>query len=217
MPEAPKFMLLRAVLVGVSPIIARVLSVPDSLSLEELHEVMLLLLGWESHHFYSFRVHGQEISRRYWLRRRRLKEFDLRRREKLLYTYSSLDLWEWEFRVLDVEPAPSEEVWPRCLSGRGAAPPEDLGGPQAYMQFLDQERYYLPVAVPELAELAFERMAFVLARQEDRDLLKDALKMGLERSAQRLAKHAGFEPDRFSLQEANDRLALFQARRRAYL
>jgi hypothetical protein len=90
MPEAPKSLLLRVVLVGVSPIVARVLSVPDSLSLEELHEVMLLLLGWESHHFYSFRVHGQEISRRFWLRRRRLKEFDLRRREKLLYTYSSV-------------------------------------------------------------------------------------------------------------------------------
>ena len=49
MPEAPKSLLLRAVLVGLSPIVARVLSVPDSLSLEELHEVMLLLLGWESH------------------------------------------------------------------------------------------------------------------------------------------------------------------------
>jgi hypothetical protein len=58
-----------------------------------MREVMLLLLGWESHDYYSFRVHGQEISRRFWLRRRRLKEFDLRRREKLLYTYSSLDQW----------------------------------------------------------------------------------------------------------------------------
>lgn len=60
MAEAPKSVLLRAVLVGVSPIVARVAAVPDSLSLEELHEVMLLLLGWERHHFYTFRVHGQE-------------------------------------------------------------------------------------------------------------------------------------------------------------
>jgi hypothetical protein len=66
---------------------------------------------------------------------------------------------------------PSEKVWPCCLSGRGAALPEDLGGAQAYMQFLDQERYYLPVAVPELVELALERMASVQPKQEDRDLL----------------------------------------------
>jgi hypothetical protein len=61
MPEAQKSLLVRAVLGDVSPIVARVLTVPDSLSLEELLEVMLLLLGWESHHFYSFGVHGQEI------------------------------------------------------------------------------------------------------------------------------------------------------------
>jgi hypothetical protein len=82
------------------------------------------------------------------------------------------------------------------------------------MQFLDQQKYYLPMAVPELAEKAFERLASVLPDQDDRDLLREAVDKGLERSAQRLVQCAEFEPDRFSLQEANDRLALFHARGR---
>jgi hypothetical protein len=77
------------------------------------------------------------------------------------------------------------------------------------------EKYYLPVAVPELAEMAFQRMAAVLPDQDDRDLLKEALEKGLERSAQRLTQYAEFEPDRFSLRETNDRLARFHARGRA--
>jgi hypothetical protein len=133
-------------------------AVPDDLALEELHEVLQLKLGWEEHPFYSFRIHGQEITQRRQLRRRRLHEFRLRRREKFLYTYSWGDLREWEIRVLDVEPSLAEDPRPRCLAGRGAAPPEDLGGPRAYMHFLDQEKYYLPVAVPELADIAFERL-----------------------------------------------------------
>src|SRR6266436_9195812 len=52
-------------------------------------------------------------------RTRLLREFQLRRREKFLYTYDFLDLWEWEIRVLDIE-AGSAEAWrPRCL-GRDA-------------------------------------------------------------------------------------------------
>jgi hypothetical protein len=43
---------------------------------------------------FHFTTDGQEISRRRHLRARLLREFQLRRREKFLYTYDSLDLWE---------------------------------------------------------------------------------------------------------------------------
>ena len=54
----------RIVLLKVSPLVARLVSVPDDLSLEELHEVLQLTFGWRCEPFYSFRIHGQEISRR---------------------------------------------------------------------------------------------------------------------------------------------------------
>ena len=37
---------IRVVLLKVSPLVARLISVPDDLSLEELHDVLQLVLGW---------------------------------------------------------------------------------------------------------------------------------------------------------------------------
>ena len=84
MPQSASFQrfTFRVVLLKVSPLVVRLVSVPDDLFLDELHEVLQLTFGRESHLFYSFRIHGQEISRRRHLRSRRLHEFHLRRREK---------------------------------------------------------------------------------------------------------------------------------------
>jgi len=200
---------IRVVLLKVSPLVARLISVPDDLSLEELHDVLQLVLGWSGQAFYNFRIHGQEIGRRRHLRTRLLREFQLRRREKFLYTYDFLDLWEWEIRVLDIEPGRAEAWRPRCLAGRAATPPEECGGPRGYMRILDQRKYYPPMAEQELVEKALQRIAGVLPDRGHRDLLKELLDQGLEKAVQRLKEYAQFQPDRFSLQEVNDRLVRF--------
>jgi Plasmid pRiA4b ORF-3-like protein len=165
-------------LLKVSPLVARLISVPDDLSLEELHDVLQLVFGWSEQAFYNFRIHGQEIVRRRHLRTHLLREFQLRRREKFLYTYDFLDLWEWEIRVLDIEPGSAEAWRPRCLAGRAAMPPEACGGPRGYMRILDQHKYYPPMAEQELVEKALQRMAGVLPAQSHRDLLKELLEQG---------------------------------------
>jgi hypothetical protein len=208
-PSCCDRLILRVVLLKVSPLVVRLISVPDDLSLEELHDVLQLVLGWNGQAFYNFRIHGQEIGRRRHLRTHLLRQFQLRRREKFLYTYDFLDLWEWEIRVLDIEPGSAEAWQPRCLAGRAATPPEACGGPRGYMRILDQHKYYPPMAEEELVEKAFQRMAGVLPDQSHRDLLKELLDQGLQRAVQRLREYAQFQPDRFSLQEVNDRLVGF--------
>ena len=211
MPEPPSFQRLtfRIVLLKVSSLVARLVSVPDYLSLEELHEVLQLTFGWRCEPFYSFRIHGQEISRRRHMRTRLLREFQLRRREKFLYTYDFLDLWEWEIRLLDREPGSNDDERPRCLAGRAATPPEECGGPRGYMRILDWHKYDPSSIEPELVERAFQRMASALPQPEDRDLLKEVLNEGRERAAERLQRYANFQPDRFYLHEANARLSRF--------
>jgi hypothetical protein len=149
------------------------------------------------------------------LRTRLLREFQLRRREKFLYTYDFLDLWEWEIRVLDIEPGLAEAWQPRCLAGRAATPPEACGGPRGYMRILDQHKYYPPMAEQEQVEKALQRMAGVLPDRSHRDLLKELLDHGLQRAVQRLKEYAQFQPDRFTLQEVNDRLDRFSPHGRA--
>jgi Plasmid pRiA4b ORF-3-like protein len=98
-PSCCDRLIIRVVLLKVRPLVARLISVPHDLSLEELHDVLQLVLGWSGQAFYNFRIHGQEVGRRRHLRTHLLCEFQLRRREKFLYTYDFLDLGEWEIRV----------------------------------------------------------------------------------------------------------------------
>jgi hypothetical protein len=120
-----KRLILRAVLNDVSPIVARVFSITDDIEITDLHDVFLSMLGWQHDLGFIIRVHGQEFNsyqRR--SRGKRLRDFQLRRQEKFLYICNTLDLWEWELRVLDIQDGNVDERDPECLEGRGAAPPE---------------------------------------------------------------------------------------------
>jgi hypothetical protein len=56
-----KRLILRAVLRKVSPIVIRVLAVPDYLDLASFDEVFRTVLGWDGLGF-SFHIHGQEFT-----------------------------------------------------------------------------------------------------------------------------------------------------------
>ena len=54
--------ILRAVLRQVSPMVIRLLSVPDHMGLAEFHDAMRAILGWHGDLGYIVRVHGQEFN-----------------------------------------------------------------------------------------------------------------------------------------------------------
>ena len=96
-----KRLILRAVLRKVSPMVIRVLAVPDYLDLSSFDEVFCTLLGWDGLGF-SFHIHGQEFTsflRRTKVQRKTLRDFRLRLRETFVYTCGGIDLWEWDFRL----------------------------------------------------------------------------------------------------------------------
>jgi len=129
-------LIFRAVLRNVSPMVIRVLAVPDYLDLPSFDEIFRTILGWDGMGF-IFRVHGQEYhSFRRRARSKTLRDFQLRRQEKFLYTCGAIDLWEWEVRLLDQEQGSDGDDAPIYLAGRGAAPPEHCGGPTGYRLML---------------------------------------------------------------------------------
>src|SRR5690242_11496778 len=132
-----KRLILRAVLRGVSPMVARLLSVSDDTELPALHDIFQQVLGWRGQLGYAFRIHGQEFnSFRRRSRAKPLRAFRLHRQEKFLYRYDFLEMWEWDLRVLDIQQGVAEEPEPLCLGGRGATPPEGCGGPRGYRLML---------------------------------------------------------------------------------
>jgi hypothetical protein len=93
-PTPFKRLIFRAVLGNVSPMVIRVLAVPDYLDLPTFDEVFRTILGWDGLGF-IFRVHGQEYnSFRRRPRSKTLRDFQLRPQEKFLYTSGAIDLWD---------------------------------------------------------------------------------------------------------------------------
>ena len=64
----------------------------------------------------------------------RLTRFALRVRERFLYEYDFTDGWQLEVRVEAILPLKSRRTYPVCLAGKRAAPPEECGGPWAYLR-----------------------------------------------------------------------------------
>lgn len=131
---------------GISPLIWRRLLVSTEITIAQLHAIVQTAMGWEDVYPHRFRIHG----RAYGIARLgglffaddpaqvRLSRFRLRVGERFLYEYDLGDLWQHDIRLERVLPAAPEHVYPVCLAGAGACPPEDSGGPAGYRRLLDE-------------------------------------------------------------------------------
>ncbi|MBE9182916.1 plasmid pRiA4b ORF-3 family protein [Oculatella sp. LEGE 06141] len=127
-------------LIGISPMIWRRLMVSEDSTIEDLHYILQIALGWSDDHLNRFIIHGKDYGVSHpggiWFSDDpsdvRLADLPLREREKFLYEYDFSDRWCHQIRVeaiaLSDHPLPA----PVCLAGKRAAPPEDCGGPEAF-------------------------------------------------------------------------------------
>jgi hypothetical protein len=65
----------------------------------------------------------------------------LRVRQRIHYEYDFGDLWEHELRVEAKLERDGGKVYPICIAGARAGPPEDIGGPRGYDALLDRVRF----------------------------------------------------------------------------
>lgn len=212
-----KRLIVRAVLGDVYPMVIRLVAVPDSLGLNECDEVLHAVLGWESGTGYAFRIHGQEFnSFQRKTRSKKLRDFRLHRQEKFLYTLGAMDQWEWELRVVDLQDGAEGDETPVCVGGRGAAPPQYCGGPTGYRLMLKRQEMGQQMFPPAQVESSIGVLAAACPDQPPStwELLRSVLKDGAESLDRRLEQSGRLEPERFSLREANERVAkLLQLRR----
>ncbi|MGB8389491.1 plasmid pRiA4b ORF-3 family protein [Mycobacterium sp.] len=130
---------LRVVLCDVEPALARVIDVPASATLAELHELLQAAIGWTDSHLHQFvtsdATYGMEIpGEEVWPEDQRDETgallADLGAGFEYLYDFG--DGWTHDVEVLG--PGGPE---PGCVDGYGACPPEDCGGPGGYAELLD--------------------------------------------------------------------------------
>ncbi len=140
---------LKITLMGFRPPIWRRVEVDGNLSLGELHEVIQIVMGWEDAHLHQFIVDDIYYSTPYpgmedWEMMdymRDANEISLQQvaaevGARFTYKYDFGDSWEHRIRVEQIKEPEVEVLYPVCLTGKRACPPEDVGGIWGYEEFL---------------------------------------------------------------------------------
>ena len=136
---------LKVTLEEVHPPIWRRIQVPGELTLPQLHAVLQIAMGWTNSHLHGFRVRGQfyaEPSPDYAdlevmdERQVRLSQIAPEVGARFVYEYDFGDSWEHALVVEQILPPEPGAAYPRCIGGKRACPPEDVGGVGGYAEFL---------------------------------------------------------------------------------
>jgi hypothetical protein len=111
-------------------------------TLDELHELIQVTMGWEFEHLYRFDIGGVEYGDPDMLRDDDMEDAcdtllsevlpARNRRPRFRYEYDFGDGWLHQLIVEERFPAQEGVAYPRCVAGQRACPPEDCGGPGRY-------------------------------------------------------------------------------------
>jgi hypothetical protein len=148
MPRKPKgfdqIYQLKITLDESKPPIWRRVQVRSSTKLFELHNVIQKAMPWSNSHLHEFDFGAQSFSDpRFRLEhtrdehRYRLLDLGLGEGSKFAYVYDFGDNWAHIVQVEKILPAEEGATYPRCLTGRRAAPPDDCGGIYGYYEMLE--------------------------------------------------------------------------------
>ncbi len=169
--EAPAGLRLHVQLAGTFPPVWRRIEVASDLGLDDLHEVLQVVFGWEDYHLYRFttgpeRDPGDAFACTADLREAydddpavptwdvRIDELLAEPGERLHYQYDYGDNW---WLVIEVEDVTDGRVPPGravLLEGAGAGPPEDCGGTYGYRMIVAASDPTHPDHAQGLADVA---------------------------------------------------------------
>ncbi|MBN1632256.1 MAG: plasmid pRiA4b ORF-3 family protein [Thermoleophilia bacterium] len=182
---------IKVTLLDTSPPIWRRLLVPAGMTLEQLHDVLQVAMGWQDCHMHEFHI-GQKrfgqpdpdddlMGLPAAGDERTVRMFSVLGKvgAKAVYTYDFGDGWEHGIAVEKVLPPDPALAYPLCTAGKLHGPPEDCGGIPGYYNLLEA------LHDPD--------------HEEHEELLEWI--------------GEGFDPEAFSVDEVNRRLRPLQRRR----
>ena len=135
--------LLKIRLLEIEPEIWRRLVVPAGITLDRLHDVIQIVMGWTDSHLHEFTIGKKRYteypeSKEDGLECGQYRLVDLIRQKgrTFRYLYDFGDRWEHEIIVEDSRYFNPETIDPvECLDGARACPLEDVGGVPGYYEF----------------------------------------------------------------------------------
>jgi Plasmid pRiA4b ORF-3-like protein len=136
---------LKITLDDVIPPVLRRIEVPLTIRLDRLHLVLQAASGWTNSHLYELRAGdvGWGIPDPGWgdgpLDARKARLSDVLQdvgTKTLRYLYDFGDGWNHTIKIERVAPAVPGILYPNLIDATGCCPPEDVGGPWGYEEFL---------------------------------------------------------------------------------
>ena len=140
---------LKVSLLEIRPTIWRRIQIKDC-TLSDLHEHIQMAMGWEDCHMHEFIIDGErygtQMSDDFGFgeetkdeSRVRLSDFLPKngKRFRFQYVYDFGDDWRHEILFEGYPPLEKARKYPLCLEGERACPPDDIGGPWGYAEYLD--------------------------------------------------------------------------------
>jgi Plasmid pRiA4b ORF-3-like protein len=139
--RAPRLQL-RLSVKDVKPEIWRKLLVSPDITLERLHSVLQVLMGWRSGHLYAFVINKKRYSPPNEVDdlgktnsiHTKLSTAFAKSAESFTYEYDFGDGWEVEVHRESIPDDFHENQLPECLEGCRHGPAEDTGGSRGYME-----------------------------------------------------------------------------------
>lgn len=129
---------------GCAPRIWRRLVVRESMWLARLHDSIQVAFDWFDYQTHTFALEDLRLgnpSKRDGVlveddRDVTLADLEVAKRGGMVYDYHFGEGWRVDIRVEQVIPLEKGVVYPRCVAGERAGPPEDCGGVEAYHDML---------------------------------------------------------------------------------
>lgn len=122
------------------PPVWRQLLIPAAYPLSRVHRVVQAAMGWEDCHLHAFQIgkttYGPDAEGELgYADETKARLADVARvRTRISYEYDFGDSWEHEILVEARAAAEAGKVYPACIAGEGACPPEDCGGAYGFAE-----------------------------------------------------------------------------------
>jgi hypothetical protein len=137
---------------GIKPSIWRRIQVPADYSFWDLHVAIQDAMGWEDYHLHEFEFRDSDLQTPLrigipdddfdWSRDTpaewevKIPDYFTENNRSAKYLYDFGDGWLHRIKFEKVESSIPTRVYPICLEGERACPPEDIGGTGGYESFL---------------------------------------------------------------------------------
>jgi Plasmid pRiA4b ORF-3-like protein/Photoprotection regulator fluorescence recovery protein len=140
----PQVYQFKATLRNIAPPIWRRIQVCGDYTLDQLHGVLQVAMGWENYHEYEFLVarsryrvpDSEDESKVLDARQVRIRDVFPAEGAESEYIYDFGDYWQHDLQFEYISTAEQGAPCPRCLDGGRSCPPEDVGGFRGYQDYL---------------------------------------------------------------------------------